>query len=118
MYQYTGNGAWSAMKELTGESSNTDLFGSSVAMAFDNTVPMLTVAVGAPGPVSTCGSVYIYRTEDNITWHLQQITFTEPGTFGSSLSLVDNMLVVADPDWDTQNGTCSWTSVIASDTIS
>ena len=91
-------GAGSAMQIVYGKPSTTGPrrgFGAAVALDQD------TLAVGAPGEISSgVGAVYVF-TRAGDTWTQQArlaLPSTSSGTFGSSLALMGNLLAVGVPD--------------------
>ena len=108
MYQHTGGrGQWSSLAVLTGSTVSGDLYGSSLAMVHDAATGVLTLAVGAPGAASTAGFVWIHKYQDAVWSEGQQLTSDTEGSFGASLALLGNMLVVGESALSTNNGrTC------------
>lgn len=98
VFKNNGSGVWSEVAKLVptgGNSTGFDNFGSSVSVSGN------TIAVGAPGdgPAEN-GAVYVF-TYDGTNWVQQQKIISSSSLnnlgFGTSLSLVNNTLVVGAP---------------------
>jgi hypothetical protein len=105
VYQYdtSASTAWTTMRQLTGPTAADELYGSSVAMVYDTTTGVLTIAVGAPGAASAAGSVWIHRYTD-VAWNTQQLTSDAAGSFGANLALSGSVLAVGEPSHSTNQG--------------
>jgi hypothetical protein len=100
VFKYTTQ-IWENFAELTAtETVRSDGYGTSIAMQYDTTNAILTVAVGAPGAVDTPGCVFIHRFKDGTWLEVQKlvsdsVSNTFP-TFGSTIALNGNVLIVGD----------------------